>query len=348
MQYYSLRYSEEQGKFITFLFISLIVHLIFLIFFLIGAETIRRGISLIGFRKPGIFYEEGKEKDKVYYVKILDMPKPPKVEEPEEKDTPIISQYTTRKKGPMGIQEKSKLSGDSPVLHPIPGVPYGTDSSGGADKGIGGGSVAGYKPGPQTGSGSKDSAKASTESKGEEEGTTMKYVPTESAKKAGKAEAETSRNGAAPSGVGAGLPKERLPLIDPRLVDKYAKKIVPQMGKEEIKGGVVEISLDARESKYISYFKKIRDKIYLVWRYPPEAAASGIQGTVGIYFVINRSGEVVEAVITDSSGFTILDKTALNAIYRAAPFGPFPSDWPEKELRIRARFIYTIYSRSPF
>lgn len=140
------------------------------------------------------------------------------------------------------------------------------------------------------------------------------------------------------------LPKRKLPLIDPRLISKESRKIVPQMGE----GESVEISLDTTESKYISYFKHIRDKIYLVWRYPPEAATAGISGVVRILFVINRDGSLKEVRVLESSGYSILDKAAVNAIIAAAPFGPFPKDWTEKELRIRGRFIYTLYSRSPF
>jgi len=140
------------------------------------------------------------------------------------------------------------------------------------------------------------------------------------------------------------IPKRKIPLIDPRLVSKESKKIVPEMGE----GESVEISLDTTESKYISYFKHIRDKLYLVWRYPPEAAAAGIQGTVRILFVIERNGRLKEVKILESSGYPILDKEAVRAIIAASPFGPFPPDWTEKELRIRARFTYHLFSGSPF
>ncbi len=360
----------RRNNFTIFILISIFIHLVFVILFLVGGESIRRAVGISSIiRKELGGGATGKEG--VYYVKILDMPKPSRPEEPEEKNTPIISQYTTRKKGPMGVQEKSKLSGDSPVTEYIPGVPYGTStlpsksSNRQSAGGLGGAGTPNIGGG---GASSKGGAATSTNQATSKGGTQMEKSQSSLTYRSNSLQSKTTAdsgrmtqgrsanggsgsNGAMGSGVGAGtggLQKERIPLIDPRLVDESAKKIVPQMGKGEMKGGVVEISLDARESKYISYFKKIRDRIYLVWRYPPEAASAGIQGTVGIYFVIDRRGEVVEAYITDSSGYAILDKTALNAIYRAAPFGPFPSDWPERELRIRARFIYTIYSRSPF
>ncbi|MGB9667511.1 MAG: energy transducer TonB [Thermosulfidibacteraceae bacterium] len=355
----------RRQNFTVFIVASILIHVLFAILMIVGSSISRGLIPFDILRRKSFSIGE---REGVYYVKILDMPKPSKIEEPEEKNTPIISQYTTRKKGPMGVQEKSRLSGESPVMEYIPGVPYGTSSGGGGTTGGGGlgglpagGSGTGKAQGTKgvaTGGGTSKSGTNVSGNERESKGMIAYKSHAETTKlqnqqvKSGKGGTTGSNaGGSASSGAtsaGSGLPKERIPLIDPRLVDESAKKIVPQMGKGEMKGGVVEISLDARESKYISYFKKIRDRIYLVWRYPPEAAAAGIQGTVGIYFVLDRSGNIVEAYIIDSSGYAILDKTALNAIYRAAPFGPFPSDWGEKELRIRARFIYTIYSRSPF
>ncbi len=321
---------------LLFITLSLLIHLVALL--IAGYLT---GIS-----EPleKLIKKATKKKERVVYVKILDMPKPKKKETPKEKNTPIISQFTTRKKGPLGKQEKSMLSGSSPVLKPQWGLPIKVAPA----------------PAPESKEKSKKEA-ILKEKKGKNNKSTQpkKKARPKKEQKAKRAKASKGKKKKKASQQKKTkvkietkivkkplppLPKRKIPLIDPRLISKESKKIVPQMGE----GESVEISLDTTESKYISYFKHIRDKIYLVWRYPREAAMAGISGVVRILFVIGRDGYLKEVRILESSGYTVLDKAAVNAIYAAAPFGPFPKDWTEKELRIRARFIYTLYRRSPF
>ncbi len=282
-----------------------------------------------------------KKKERIVYVKILNIPKPKKEEKPLEKNTPIISQFNTRKKGPLGKQEESMLSGESPVLKPQPGFPIKIAPA----------PVAKAKPQPKPkkqGSENKPATKKKVAKKAPKGLGKKKIAKVKTAKEQKKKLAKKKTVVKLKSKVAKiplpPLPERKLPLIDPRLVSELSKKIVPQMGQ----GQSVEISLDTTTSKYISYFKHIRDKIYLVWRYPPEAAAAGISGVVKILFVIGRDGYLKDVRILESSGHPVLDKAAVNAIFEAAPFGPFPKDWTEKELRIRARFIYTLYTRSPF
>ncbi len=311
-----------------FIFISCLIHLIVL--FVSGLLTGRANpISKIL-----------KKKQRVVYVKILDVPKPKRPEKPVDKNTPIISQYTMRKKGPLGKQEKSMLSGSSPVMKPRWGAPFEVlpapvvaknkqtkaKQTKHAKKRAGKGSKVNKNRVGKKNAGPTKSAKAAVKKK--------KVSP----KTKVELKQKLVRVPLPP------IPKRKLPLIDPRLISRESRKIVPQMGQ----GESVEISLDTTASKYISYFKHIRDKIYLVWRYPPEAAMAGISGVVRILFVISRDGHLKEVRVLESSGYSILDKAAVNAIIAAAPFGPFPKDWEEKELRIRARFIYTLYRKSPF
>ncbi|MEK7365576.1 MAG: hypothetical protein AABZ68_02705, partial [Candidatus Deferrimicrobiota bacterium] len=61
---------------------------------------------------------------------------------------------------------------------------------------------------------------------------------------------------------------------------------------EEGGGGFRLTPLNAPEVQYISYFASIKRKIELVWQYPYEAAAAGIQGELTLDFVIARSGTV--------------------------------------------------------
>jgi protein TonB len=109
---------------------------------------------------------------------------------------------------------------------------------------------------------------------------------------------------------------------------------------EEGGGGFRLTPLNAPEIQYISYFASIKRKIELVWQYPYEAAAAGIQGELTLDFVIARSGAVNSVELVRSSGSKILDDEAIRSIRKAAPFDPIPAEYKIPSLLIRGRFVY--------
>jgi protein TonB len=109
---------------------------------------------------------------------------------------------------------------------------------------------------------------------------------------------------------------------------------------EEGGGGFRLTPLNAPEVQYISYFASIKRKIELVWQYPYEAAAAGIQGELTLDFVIARSGAVDSVELVRSSGSKLLDDEAIRSIRVAAPFDPIPSGYKIPSLQIRGRFVY--------
>ncbi|GEM_PF-1139858 len=368
---------------VPFLILSLILHGLFL-----GAASwtaskapllipTKREEKPLAKKKTQKKKEKKKEREKLVYVKILNIPKPPKEEKP--KKAHIIAQYSMKKKGPRGKQERSSISGESSSLNFRPGLPITPPKP-----------RITLVPGQQPLSPPKLEAKKGTRGKGEKAQKKTKVAKKGERKTPPPQKAKGQKKGKAPKGeklakkegqkslkkraqkkasktkraskgqkreklvrvmpqtgpqtqIIPPFPRRKIPLFDPFLINEQSNKIVPQMGK----GQSQEISLDTTNSKYISYFKHIRDKLYLVWRYPLEARMSGIQGMAYILFVIDRSGQLKEVKLLKSSGFSILDKEAERALRAAAPFGPFPPDWPDKELRIRARFIYRLFS-SPF
>jgi TonB family protein len=112
---------------------------------------------------------------------------------------------------------------------------------------------------------------------------------------------------------------------------------------EERGGGTRLTALNAPEIQYISYFASIKRKIELVWQYPYEAAAAGIQGDLQIDFAIGRNGRIESLTLVRSSGSKILDDEALGAIRKASPFDPIPSQYEIPHLVIRAHFIYEMH-----
>ncbi len=368
--------SDTGRNLVPFLILSLLIHLVSLgianwAVTRVPAMSRKEEVLVKKLLKKKEQEKKKKEKEKLVYVKILEIPKP-KVEE-KPKKSHIIAQYNMTKKGPRGKQERSSLSGESSALNFKPGLPITPPKPRitlvpgqqpvatpklEAKKGK---SKAGKaRPRPKLAEEREGKVPPSTKARGEEKGTQNKG---EKSRKEAEKRAEKEKN-QKPKKPQKGerkklvqvvpetgpqtkivppLPKRQIPLFDPALINEQSNKIVPQMGE----GQSQEISLDTTKSKYISYFKHIKDKLYLVWRYPLEARAAGIQGIVHILFVINRQGDLTEVRVLKSSGFTILDREAERALRAAAPFGPFPPDWTERELRIRARFIYRLFS-SPF
>jgi len=106
----------------------------------------------------------------------------------------------------------------------------------------------------------------------------------------------------------------------------------------EVEEAVVDIN--TREERFFSYLLQLKHKIQGVWVYPSAAARSGVGGSLTLEFSIARDGKLLDVNLLDSSGHTVLDESALNAIKTAAPYFPFPERLKAKRLRIRAHFIY--------
>ena len=101
------------------------------------------------------------------------------------------------------------------------------------------------------------------------------------------------------------------------------------------------ISLNTTETKYVSYFNRIKHQIQLVWRYPTQAAQRRVSGQLTLKFQISRNGNLLGVRLIDNSGFEILDTAALKAVKEAAPYYPFPVTIPKKKLSILATFVYS-------
>ena len=101
------------------------------------------------------------------------------------------------------------------------------------------------------------------------------------------------------------------------------------------------ISLDTRESKYASYFARLKHQIERVWGYPEEAARRGISGRLTLRFQISKDGNLMNVRLIDNSGYNLLDEAALQAVKTAAPYYPFPVTIDRETLSILATFIYT-------
>ncbi|MGY3615062.1 energy transducer TonB [Bradyrhizobium sp. USDA 10063] len=63
-------------------------------------------------------------------------------------------------------------------------------------------------------------------------------------------------------------------------------------------------------------------------RYPGAARRGHLEGTVKVAFVMDRDGRIVNAWVRSSSGKSVLDKEAVEALRRAEPLPSIPGELP--------------------
>ncbi len=73
-------------------------------------------------------------------------------------------------------------------------------------------------------------------------------------------------------------------------------------------------------------WQRIRDATYQNLRYPLVARRMGWKGQVVLRFRIQSSGRVSQESVLTSSGFALLDESAMAALRRASPFPPRAHD----------------------
>ena len=74
--------------------------------------------------------------------------------------------------------------------------------------------------------------------------------------------------------------------------------------------------------------------------YPAAARDNSLGGRVVTRVTINRDGGLIDARIDTSSGVPVIDQAELEAIRKAAPFPPVPSDMPGDPVILVLRMTY--------
>ncbi len=73
-----------------------------------------------------------------------------------------------------------------------------------------------------------------------------------------------------------------------------------------------------------AYYAQVRARIEAEKRYPRWARKARIEGRTTVGFRVGLDGALLECRISESSGHEALDRAALDAVERAAPFPAFP------------------------
>ena len=127
--------------------------------------------------------------------------------------------------------------------------------------------------------------------------------------------------------------RQPLPTFDaPGVYERGPERPGEGQGKEA--GGKYR-SIDSFGLKHFSYLVGVKRQIELLFSVPFFTPNNGAIGIPIVGFTIRRDGELAEAVLLRSSGYAVLDKALLEAVRRAAPYGPFPQHLPDAEISIR-------------
>lgn len=96
----------------------------------------------------------------------------------------------------------------------------------------------------------------------------------------------------------------------------------------------------ANESRFA---QDVRTQIERKKIYPDSARELGMSGVVGVVYVLDRMGKLLNAEIASASGYPMLDQAALRAV-RSASFAAFPADaWVgESQKEFRTKLVFSI------
>jgi protein TonB len=92
----------------------------------------------------------------------------------------------------------------------------------------------------------------------------------------------------------------------------------------------------------LAYQGMVRRRLEEHKRFPPLAVRRGLEGRVGIRFLLHRDGHVEQVEVIKSSNISLLDKAALSAVHDGAPFPHFPESIPEDFLVIEVTLHFEL------
>ncbi|MFQ5657629.1 MAG: TonB family protein [Candidatus Methylomirabilales bacterium] len=107
------------------------------------------------------------------------------------------------------------------------------------------------------------------------------------------------------------------------------------------------VSLETQSSEYAPYLAGVKRRIQRHWYIHPYVKQVGLTGKLVLFFSIDRDGELARLEISQSSGVSILDEAAVEAVKAAAPYSPFPPMFNFRRLNIIANFQYVARAPRP-
>jgi protein TonB len=112
-------------------------------------------------------------------------------------------------------------------------------------------------------------------------------------------------------------------LFDEEVIGKIAHAGVKRR-TTSIKGGGV--SADIGNVGQYGWIQRVIEKITVSWTYPRELLEKRIYGDVDVMVTFKKNGELGSVNVVRTSGYRVLDDSALKALRDASPYWPLPDD----------------------
>lgn len=112
---------------------------------------------------------------------------------------------------------------------------------------------------------------------------------------------------------------------------------VPNSNRDRI--GTSGVDASSQDVDLTSYLSKLKKRVQQQWL--PGMSQSNRRTVLN--FTVNRSGEVNNLNIVQTSGFRVTDEVAMNAIQRAAPFAPLPTGYRKNYIDIEFTFDINVF-----
>jgi pilus assembly protein CpaC len=131
------------------------------------------------------------------------------------------------------------------------------------------------------------------------------------------------------------------------LTPKIIRNEIPSKDKEAEIDGVSavakrSIGQEAPSDPLMNYGRFIQTRILEKLNYPLLAKDAGFQGAVVLGLHLSSAGELLDVAVKSSSGYKMLDDTAVNAAKALYPYPPFPAAIKKKELWIDVPIDYRL------
>lgn len=138
--------------------------------------------------------------------------------------------------------------------------------------------------------------------------------------------------------------------ITPRLIGEKANPdyLNSEMAKQEtILSAQRRFPAYSEESSPLAYYSHmIEDIIAKRVVYPPQAHQEQQEGIVQVDLYLLANGELRDAQIKQSSGYSILDQAALLAVQEQSPYPAFPAEITQQELRLTVPVVFKNYVKN--
>lgn len=113
-----------------------------------------------------------------------------------------------------------------------------------------------------------------------------------------------------------------------------------QAKQKQTTGKASSITTGGQVAAQQSYFSMLAATLAKHKRYPSASRRRGEEGIVKLFFVVDRTGAVLDYKITQSSGSSRLDDAVIRMLKKASPLPAFPSGMQQQQLEVNVPIAF--------